>query len=83
MSHLFIVKKSDGYHIDALFSKTMDGDHYAAHYSCTHRKPTGDDGVYDFYDCVRLEYGREVSISSLSFNPRLFQVVVEREEVGF
>ena len=45
MSHLFIVKKSDGYHIDALFSETPDGDSYAVRYTCTHRQPTKDDGI--------------------------------------
>ena len=77
MSHLFIVKKSDGYHIDALFSETPDGDYYSIKCTCTHRQPTRDDGIYDFYDCHQR-------ISQVSFNPRLFQVVeeVEEREVG-
>ena len=82
MSHLFIVKKSDGYHIESLFSETPDGDSYAVRYTCTHRQPTKDDGIYDFYDCVlHREFGKDEEVSQVSFNPKLFQVVQEREEV--
>ena len=79
MSHLFIVKKSDGYHIDALFSEAPDGDSYTVRYTCTHRRPTKNDGIYDFYDCLQRGFGKDVEVSQVSFNPRLFQVVEERE----
>ena len=82
MSHLFIVEKSGGYHIDALFSETPDGDSYAVRYTCTHRQPTKDDGIYDFYDCLLRGFGKDVEVSQVSFNPKLFQVVEERTE-GF
>ena len=78
MSHLFIVKKSDGYYIESLFSETSDGDSYAARYTCTHRQPTKDDGIYDFYDCLQRGFGKGVEVSRVSFNPKLFQVVEER-----
>jgi hypothetical protein len=52
MSHLFIVKKSNGYSINALFSEDSDGDSYAMSFTCVHRRPLKDDGIYDFYDCV-------------------------------
>ena len=80
MSHLFIVKKKDGYHIDALFSETPDGDYYSIKCTCTHRQPTKDDGTFDFYDCVRKGYGKDVWVSQVSFNPKLFQVVEEQED---
>jgi hypothetical protein len=80
MSHLFIVKKSDGYHIDALFSETSDGDYYSIKCTCTHRRPTKDDGTYDFYDCVQKGLGKDVEVSRVSFNPKLFQVVEEQED---
>ena len=80
MSHLFIVKKSDGYHIDALFSEAPDGDSYTVRYTCTHRRPTKDDGIYDFYDCHQRRFAKDVEVSQVSFNPRLFQVVEEVEE---
>ena len=80
MSHLFIVKKKDGYHIESLFSETPDGDSYAVRYTCTHRQPTKDDGIYDFYDCLQRGFGKDVEVSQVSFNPKLFQVVEEVEE---
>ena len=86
MSHLFIARRGDGYHIGALFSETLDGDSYAARYTCTHRQPTKEDGIYDFYDCVlHRGFGKDVEVSQVSFNPRLFQVVeeVEEREEGF
>ena len=79
MSHLFIAKKKDGYHIDALFSEAPDGDSYTVRYTCTHRRPTKNDGIYDFYDCLQRGFGKDVEVSQVSFNPRLFQVVEERE----
>ena len=79
MSHLFILKKKDGYHIDALFSETPDGDYYSIKFTCTHRQQTKDDGTFDVYDCVRKGYGKDVEVSQVSFNPKLFQVVEERE----
>ena len=80
MSHLFIVKKKDGYHIESLFSETPDGDSYVVKYTCTHRRPTKDDGIYDFYDCLQKGFGKDVEVSRVSFNPKLFQVVEEVEE---
>lgn len=82
MSHLFIVKKSSGYSINALFSEGSDGDSYAMSFTCVHRRPLKDDGLYDFYDCVHKGLAGEVEVSQLSFNPRLFQVVLERQEVS-
>ena len=79
MSHLFIAKKKDGYHIDALFSEAPDGDSYTVRYTCTHRRPTKNDGIYDFYDCLQRGFGKDVEVSQVSFNPKLFQVVEERE----
>ena len=85
MSHLFIVKKKDGYHIDSLFAETPGGESYVVKYACTHRRPTKDDGIYDFYDCLQRGFGKDVVVSQVSFNPKLFQVVeeVEEREEGF
>ena len=80
MSHLFIVKKKDGYNVESLFSETPDGDYYSTKYTCAHRQPTKDDGTFDFYDCVRKGYGKDVEVSQVSFNPKLFQVVEEQED---
>lgn len=82
MSHLFIVRKKDGFHINVQFSETADGDSYAITYVCTHRQPAREDGVYDFYDCHEKGFGGVVGVSHVSFNPKLFQVVEEREEVS-
>lgn len=78
MSHLFIVQKADGFHIDAHFTETLDGDSYAAKYICTHR--TTEDDIYVFYDCIMKGLGGNIEVSQVSFNPKLFQVVEEREE---
>ena len=81
MSYLIISKKKDGYQIYAEDSGSPENGVYSARYNCIHRQPTKEDTPYDFYDCTVLAYGKTVELPSVSFNPKLFQIVEERREV--
>ncbi len=48
--------------------------------TCGHPIKEKDDGIYDFYDCHQRRFAKDVEVSQVSFNPRLFQVVEEVEE---
>ena len=82
MSYLIISKQKDGYQVDAAESGSPENGAYYARYRCIHRQPTKEDTPYDFYDCAALMYGKTIEIQSVSFNPKLFQIVEERREVS-
>ena len=82
MSYLIISKQKDGYQVDAAESGSPENGASYARYRCVHRQPTKEDTPYDFYDCTALIYGKTLEIQSVSFNPKLFQIVEERREVS-